>query len=89
MSMMDQMTSREEDRATRAIEQRTSMVPSIGYLGLAIGSIAVSLGLMLSGRKAVANFVGQWAPTFLIIGLYNKLVKVEREVLGETRRTTH
>jgi hypothetical protein len=24
----------------------------------------------------MANFVGQWAPTFLILGLYNKIVKI-------------
>jgi hypothetical protein len=33
--------------------------------------------LMLSGRKEAGNFIGQWAPTLLIIGLYNKLVKVQ------------
>jgi hypothetical protein len=29
------------------------------------------------GEDKTANFVGQWAPTFLILGLYNKLVKLE------------
>jgi hypothetical protein len=29
------------------------------------------------GEKHKSLFVGQWAPTFLILGLYNKLVKVE------------
>jgi hypothetical protein len=24
----------------------------------------------------MSNFVGQWVPTFLIFGLYNKLVKL-------------
>jgi hypothetical protein len=27
------------------------------------------------GRDKDALFVGQWAPTFLILGLYNKIVK--------------
>ena len=27
------------------------------------------------GKKNASVFVGQWAPTFLILGLYNKLVK--------------
>jgi hypothetical protein len=27
------------------------------------------------GRDKDAVFVGQWAPTLLILGLYNKLVK--------------
>jgi hypothetical protein len=29
----------------------------------------------MMGRSKNALFVGQWAPTFLILGLYNKLVK--------------
>jgi hypothetical protein len=28
------------------------------------------------GRAPIASFVGQWVPTLLIFGLYNKLVKV-------------
>ena len=40
------------------------------------GSIAASLTLKLMGRHHDALFVGQWAPTFLILGLYNKLVKL-------------
>jgi hypothetical protein len=28
------------------------------------------------GDQKRANFVGQWAPTFLILGLYNKMVKL-------------
>jgi hypothetical protein len=31
--------------------------------------------LKLLGREHVSLFVGQWAPTLLILGLYNKLVK--------------
>jgi hypothetical protein len=28
------------------------------------------------GKKETAQFVGHWVPTFLILGLYNKIVKV-------------
>ncbi len=38
-------------------------------------SIAASLTLKTSGRQKDALFVGQWAPTFLVLGVYNKLVK--------------
>ena len=44
-------------------------------LWAAMGSIAASLTLKIMGRHKDALFVGQWAPTFLILGLYNKLVK--------------
>ena len=64
-----------EDAFTGGLESRTSRVPSSGYLGLAIGSMALSAALKLMGKDDWALFVGQWAPSFLIIGVYNKLVK--------------
>ncbi len=65
-----------EGMVARAIEEQTAKLPSDTFLWLAGGSIAASLALKLSGRDRDAEFVGQWAPTFLILGLYNKLVKV-------------
>ena len=67
----------EEGEWTKAIEHYTSQVPSGTYLSLAVGSIGLSLALRLAGKKQAANFVGHWVPTILILGLYNKLVKVE------------
>ena len=65
-----------EGRVARAIEQQTAKLPSDIFLWLAGGSIIGSLTLKLMGKRHDALFVGQWAPTFLILGLYNKLVKV-------------
>ena len=64
-----------EDQVTAAIEKITSQVPSSAYLGCALASMGVSLGLHFSGRKHEALFVGQWAAPFLLLGIYNKLVK--------------
>ena len=30
----------------------------------------------MMGNRETSQFVGQWAPTLLILGVYNKLVKV-------------
>ena len=38
--------------------------------------MAASLTLAIIGDQKKANFVGQWAPSFLILGLYNKMVKL-------------
>lgn len=65
-----------EGFVAKAIEEQTAKLPSDTFLWLAGGSIAVSLTLKMMGRPHDAQFVGQWAPTFLILGLYNKLVKV-------------
>ena len=65
-----------EGAVARAIEEQTARLPSDTFLWLAGGSIVGSLALKLYGRDKDAVFVGQWAPTFLILGLYNKLVKV-------------
>ena len=66
-----------EGRLARTIEQQTAKLPSDTYLWAAVGSIALSLGLQLAGHEKKANFVGHWAPTFLILGLYNKIVKLK------------
>ena len=64
-----------EGRIARTIEDQTSQLPSDLFLWLAGGSIAGSLTLHMLGKKEDALFVGQWAPTFLLLGLYNKMVK--------------
>src|ERR1051325_10807310 len=65
-----------EGVVARAIEQQTAKLPSDIFLWAAFASIGGSLFLQMSGKKEESLFVGQWAPTFLILGLYNKLVKV-------------
>ena len=68
-----------EGPVARTIEKQTAKLPSDIWLWASIASMVASFGLQLSGNKktkAVSNFIGQWAPTFLILGLYNKLVKV-------------
>jgi hypothetical protein len=65
-----------EGVVARTIEQQTAKLPSDVFLWAAGASIVGSLTLHLTGREHESLFVGQWAPTFLILGLYNKLVKV-------------
>jgi len=69
------VTGQREDEFTSQIESQTSRLPSSGYLGAAIGSMAGSAVLKIMGKDSWALFVGQWAPAFLIMGVYNKLVK--------------
>ena len=64
-----------EDQVTAAIEKFTSQVPSSVYLAAAVASIVTSLGFKAAKKDHAALFVGQWAAPFLILGLYNKLVK--------------
>jgi hypothetical protein len=66
-----------EGTITKSIERYTSMVPSGTYLSLAIGSIGLAAAMKILGRDKDAQFIGQWVPTILILGLYNKLVKVQ------------
>ena len=65
-----------EGSVARTIEQQTTKAPSDWFLWAAFGSIGASLILKLAGEDKSANFVGQWAPTLLILGTYNKLVKL-------------
>ena len=66
-----------EDQFTKNIEKYTAAIPSSGYLVVALGALMLSLACQVRGRGKWGNFIGQWVPTWLIIGLYNKLVKLE------------
>ncbi len=64
-----------EGPIARAIEEQTAKLPSDTFLWAALASIAFSLLLKATGRRHDALFVGEWAPTFLLLGIYNKMVK--------------
>jgi hypothetical protein len=66
-----------EDRFTKNIESYTAAIPSSTYLGVAVGAMALSLFCQITGRGKWGNFIAQWVPTWLIIGVYNKMVKLE------------
>ena len=65
--------------AAQSVENTTSKIPADAYLLGAFGSIGISLVLKLAGRDRDAEFVGHWAPTFLILGLFSKLMEHDRK----------
>ena len=69
--------SHSEGKITKAIEAQTAKLPSDTFLWAALGSMGISLTLKLLKRDHQALFVGQWAAPFLLLGLYNKIVKLE------------
>jgi hypothetical protein len=66
----------QEDQITASIEKFTAQIPSSVYLAMALGSMAISLGFSAAKKSHQALFVGQWAAPFLLLGVYNKLVKI-------------
>ncbi|MBK5722911.1 hypothetical protein JGH11_18740 [Dysgonomonas sp. Marseille-P4677] len=71
------MTTPNEGKFTVAIEKQTSKIPSGIYLTASLAAMAASLTLKCCGKNHIALLVGQCATSFLIMGLYNKIVKTE------------
>ena len=67
------MVTATSDFSVAPHEHYPGQVPSGVYLSLAMGSI----GLRAFGQKNAATFVGHRVPTILLLGHYNKLVKIE------------
>jgi hypothetical protein len=65
-----------EGMVARGIEQQTAKLPSDLFLWAAFGAIGVSAFLEFSGNTEKSRFVGQWVAPFLLLGVYNKIVKV-------------
>jgi len=74
-SYADDGVSRTEGRLAKSIERQTAKLPSDTFLWAALGSMGVSAVLQATGKRHASLFVGQWAPAFLLLGVYNKLVK--------------
>lgn len=75
-SKLDQINpDKEEGPVAEAIEEQTAKIPSDAWLWVALGSMAASLTLKLLKKDDVSIFVGLWAPSLLLFGIYNKLVK--------------
>ncbi len=66
-----------EGPVAAVIEQYTAKLPSDLFLWAALGSMAISATLKIMKKDEEALFVGQWPAPFLLLGLYNKLVKLE------------
>ena len=66
-----------EGKVAKAIENQTAKIPSDVYLWASLGSMAASLTLKIMKKDQEALFVGQWAAPFMLLGIYNKLVKLE------------
>jgi hypothetical protein len=90
--MANEYTPKHEGKIAKAIEKQTAKIPSDFWLWAAGASIVGSLvfqsigmfgspkrrakALLYPTRSPTSSFIGMWAPTFLLLGIYNKLVKV-------------
>ncbi len=77
-------TAHKEGKVAKAIEEQTAKLPSDVFLWAALGSMGISLALKFmakntDGHKHEHNslFIGQWAAPLLLLGVYNKLVKLQ------------
>jgi hypothetical protein len=75
-----------EDSFTRSLERYTAPIPSSAYLAVALGAMGLSLLAQVTGRGKWGNFVAQWVPTWILFGVYNKLVKLEAHGRGDRSR---
>ena len=71
-------TAQQADEAQRTFFRVTDNVPEEAWYWLALGSIGVSAWLKLNKKDDWALFVGQWPPTFLLFGLYHRLLRPGR-----------
>ena len=67
----------EEGKVAETIESQTAKLPSDLFLWAALSSMGVSLAFKILKQKHTALFVGQWAAPFLLLGIYNKIVKTQ------------
>ena len=66
-----------EGPVARTIENQTAKLPSDLFLWAGLGFLAAAGIMQFTSARKFSLFVGQWAAPVLIMGLYNKVVKLE------------
>jgi hypothetical protein len=66
-----------EGKVAKSIEKQTSKLPSDWFLWTALGALGLAVTLNVVGKNHAGLLLGELASPILIMGLYNKLVKVE------------
>jgi hypothetical protein len=65
-----------ESSLTRLLEQQTAKIPSDLFLTAALVSMTASLLCELTDHRRASRFIGMWPGPLLVMGVYNKLVKL-------------
>lgn len=65
--------------ATQNVQEQyfhiTDEVPEEVWYWAALGSILASAILFISNKRDWSIFVGQWPPTFLLFGVFHKILR--------------
>ncbi len=69
-------TEHAEGTLTRTIEQQTARIPSDVFLVFALGAMLASIVAEFRNQERVSRFVGMWPAPLLVMGVYNKMVKL-------------
>ena len=68
--------------ADRVVEDQIRRVTPSLLVGLALGSLVVSAAFAVAGKLKVANFIGLWVPSLLILATFDRLMRVEARTGG-------
>ncbi len=60
--------------------QSAEELSSRSYFLGAFASICISALFFVTGRRSIAYFIGLWAPTILIMGLFAKTLRPGKEM---------
>lgn len=70
--------SSKEGVVTKKSGKSLGSIPPAFFLILAGAAVAFSVGLATSKKqRRWASFVGQWVPTILLLGVYDKVMKTQ------------
>ncbi|MBC7385012.1 MAG: hypothetical protein H7301_02480 [Cryobacterium sp.] len=75
-------------KVTHFIEEQTGKLPWVSWVGLSTLSLVAASVLIASDRKGAGLGVGMLAPCFLLMGVYNKIAKIDA-ILASDTNTVH
>lgn len=71
----DDRSKQDAAEAIQGVERFVREIASDPLLCSAVAAVGLSMGLQIAGRTKAAGFVGLWAPTLLLLGIYRRATK--------------
>lgn len=75
-ALKDTFGTQKDESLGHSLERQTAKVPSDVFLWSAMGAVIGSAILQSMRKKEASLFVGQWVPSLLAIGVYNKMMRL-------------
>lgn len=80
LGQVSKVVEEKVEDVSKAIQKQTGKVPTSLFFWAAAGAVATSAWMQFRKKRHMSLFIGEWAPTLLLLGVCQKLANEQKPV---------